>query len=48
MLDLSLHFKLNLRFYIKEPSKMHKKIKKKNTFDVALDGALEGAFVNES
>ena len=27
---------------------MHKKIKKKNTFDVALDGALEGAFVNES
>ena len=27
---------------------MHKKLKKKNTFDVALDGALEGAFVNES
>ena len=48
MLDLSLHLKLHLRVHTKEPSKMHKKLKKKSTFDVARDGVLEEAFVNES
>ena len=32
--------------HFKEPLKMHKKVTKKEAFDVALDGALESTFVS--
>ena len=43
--DVMLHLKLNLRVQFKEPSKMYKKLKKKNTFGVTLEGSFESVFV---
>ena len=37
-----LHLKVHLRVHFKEPLKMYKK----DVIYVALDGSLEGAFVN--
>ena len=42
MVVLMLHLKVHLRVHFKEPLKMYKK----DVIYVAVDGALEGAFVN--
>ena len=44
VLDLMLRLKVHLIFHFKEPLKMHRKTRE-DAFDVALGGALEGAFV---